>query len=63
VKIPLIGFFIGCITSLGVGANAQSFAPRDGFVPDSATAVKIAEAVLVPVYGREKIESEYPLKG
>lgn len=29
-------------------------------VPDSETAVKIAEAVLIPVYGKQKIESERP---
>jgi hypothetical protein len=34
--------------------------PRSGYVPDSATAVKIAEAVLIPVYGKEHIESERP---
>jgi hypothetical protein len=29
-------------------------------VPDAATAVRIAEAVLVPVYGKKQIESEEP---
>ena len=29
-------------------------------MPDSSTAVKIAEAVLIPVYEKEKIESERP---
>jgi NTF2 fold immunity protein of polymorphic toxin system component len=43
-------------------ATAQSHTPKDGFVPDSITAVKIAEAVLIPVYGKEKIESEPPFK-
>jgi hypothetical protein len=43
-------------------ANAQSYAPKEGFVPDSTTAVKIAEAVLIPVYGKEKVESERPFK-
>jgi len=62
VKISSVRLFVCCVTLLQAGAGAQSIAPRDGFVPDSATAVKIAEAVLVPVYGREKIESEYPLK-
>ena len=42
--------------------TAQSHTQKDGFVPDSITAVKIAEAVLVPVYGKEKIESEWPFK-
>lgn len=31
-------------------------------VPDSETAVKIAEAVLVPVYGKQTVESERPFK-
>jgi hypothetical protein len=30
-------------------------------VPDSKTAVKIAEAVLIPVYGEKQIDSERPL--
>ena len=42
--------------------HAQSPAPKKGFVPDSITAVTIAEAVLVPVYGKDKIESERPFK-
>jgi len=42
--------------------NAQSYKPKDGYVPDSTTAVRVAEAVLIPVYGKEKIESERPFK-
>lgn len=51
-----------CAMSLLATIQAQSFVPKDGFVPDSKTAVKIAEAVLIPVYGKEKIESEQPFK-
>jgi hypothetical protein len=51
-----------CSVILIASAQAQPYVPKDGFVPDSETAVKIAEAVLVPVYGREKIESERPFK-
>jgi hypothetical protein len=36
--------------------------PREGFVPDAATATRIAEAVLVPIYGARQIRSEQPLK-
>lgn len=47
-------------------ANSQdssaSFKPSEGFVPDAKTAVRIAEAVLVPVYGEKQIESERPFK-
>jgi hypothetical protein len=53
---------ISCIVILLIAANAQSYTPKDGFVPDSTTAVNVAEAVLIPVYGKEKIESERPFK-
>jgi hypothetical protein len=40
----------------------QGVKPDHGFVPDSKTAVRVAEAVLIPVYGEKKIESERPFK-
>src|ERR1035441_4589826 len=48
-------FFCGMMQS-------QSYSPPNGYVPDATTAVKIAEAVIIPVYGRVKIESERPFK-
>jgi len=36
--------------------------PKGGFVPDATTAEAIAEAVLVPIYGKEVITSERPFK-
>jgi hypothetical protein len=41
-------------------ATGQSYKPKSGFVPDSTTAIKIAEAVLAPVYGEKKIVAERP---
>jgi len=40
-------------------SHAVSKKPH-GPVPDEATAVKIAEAALIQVYGKEQIESERP---
>ena len=40
----------------------HSYKPPQGYVPDEATATNIAEAVLTPIYGKEKIESERPFK-
>jgi NTF2 fold immunity protein of polymorphic toxin system component len=37
-----------------------SYIPKGGFVPNAETAVKIAEAVLIPVYGEKKVLSERP---
>jgi len=38
----------------------QGYKPESGYVPDSKTAAKIAEAVLTPVYGEKQTESERP---
>jgi hypothetical protein len=45
------------LTTLAVG---QGYKPKEGYVPNSETAVKIAEAVLIPVYGKKQIGSEEP---
>ena len=45
------------IATLAIGQGER---PKRAPVPDSATAVKIAQAALVPVYGKKKIDSEEP---
>ena len=47
---------------LAAALYPQGVKPSKGFVPDAATAVKVAEAVLTPVYGQNTIESERPFK-
>lgn len=37
-----------------------SVAPRGGFVPDTITAVRIAEAVWVPIFGEKAVEEGRP---
>ena len=49
-----------CGLFLIASATAQGYMPKSGYVPDSNTAVKIAEAVLVPVYGEKQILAERP---
>lgn len=39
---------------------AGNYVPAAGFVPDSATAVRIAVAVWIPIYGAAQIRSEQP---
>ena len=36
--------------------------PKDGFVPNEKTAVKIAEAVIEPIYGLQCVKTERPFK-
>ncbi len=40
--------------------TGQGYKPKSGFIPDSTTATKIAEAVLTPVYGEKNIVAERP---
>jgi hypothetical protein len=57
---------LGCLlltSDLTIGQSAspmRHYVPGQGYVPDSDTAVKVAEAVLIPVYTKEHIESERP---
>lgn len=48
-------------TTASTSSSSQaSHVPPEGFVPNAATAIKIAEAVLVPIYGEQKIRHERP---
>jgi hypothetical protein len=42
---------------------AQAPAPKGGFIPDEQTAIKVAEAILSPIYGDKQIASERPFHG
>jgi hypothetical protein len=47
--------FLLCSASL-----AQAPQPKNGFIPDEQTAIKVAEAILSPIYGEKQIASEHP---
>jgi len=47
---------------LTISQSTQSYIPPNGFVPDAATATRIAEAVWIPIYGAEPIAKEKPFK-
>src|SRR2546423_422572 len=42
--------------------SQSSYVPKEGFVPDKATAIRMAEAVLIPIYGEAHIIHERPFK-
>jgi len=68
VSVCLVLLFCGILNlpnalyALGSSSEKHSFIPENGMVPDQETAIKIAEAVSNPIYGKEKIESEKPLR-
>jgi hypothetical protein len=43
-------------------SQSPSVQPKAGFVPNAETAIKVCEAVLIPVYGEKQILSERPFK-
>lgn len=55
---------IGIATTggLAISQSTPSYVPPNGFVPDAATAARIAEAVWIPIYGAEQIAKEKPFK-
>ena len=52
--------FLGLAQEPVSGRKSYGYKPKGGYVPDSQTAVKIAEAVLIPAYGEKQIRSEEP---
>ena len=59
MKLVAISF---CLVALVTIGSAHNYKPPAGYVPDPETAVRVAEAVLAPVYGKKQIESERPFK-
>ena len=54
--------FMLLVTSIfSFSGEKVNFCPESNFVPDEETAIKIAEAVWIPIYGGEKIKNEKPI--
>ena len=43
-------------------STRDSYKPKNGYVPDEQTAISMAVAVWIPIYGKEQIEGEKPYK-
>jgi hypothetical protein len=53
-------FFLTALLASPVLAGEHNVRPKDGLVPDAATAIAIAVAVWNPIYGEKQISSERP---
>ena len=40
--------------------GGRTYRPAAGYIPDSETAIAVATAVLIPIYGKAKIDAENP---
>jgi hypothetical protein len=49
-----------CVLLAAILAIGQCGFPRDNYVPDSTTAISLAEAVLLPIFGEQHIERARP---
>jgi NTF2 fold immunity protein len=52
--------FTICVLLLGSIHALGQYKPPNGFVPDEATAIKIAVAIWTPIFGNAKIAKEKP---
>jgi hypothetical protein len=59
MRIPAV-FMTLVLTGAALSQEGEGYKPKVGYVPDAATAMRIAEAVLIPVYGEKQIKSEQP---
>ena len=58
-----VGFFCNASAAQTLPSmKKHSYTPENGFIPDEITALKVAEAILFPIYGADKINSEKPFK-
>ena len=57
-------FIINNLTSDSspLSSEKHNFTPENGYVPNEETAISIAVAVWIPIYGKKKIENEKPYK-
>ena len=46
----------------GQETDRHNYKPSAGYVPNEETAIKIAVAVWIPIYGKDQIEKEKPYK-
>ncbi|WP_375417235.1 YbbC/YhhH family protein [uncultured Hymenobacter sp.] len=62
----LLGFLLGTSSATAQTGNASlqeltakpSYTPKGGIVPDAATAIRIAEAVWLPIYGKRVLDEK-----
>lgn len=60
ILLVLTALSLGPSLAHGQADTTRGYVPPRGFVPDSATAVRIAVAVWTPIYGEQHIMSEQP---
>ena len=59
--ISVLVICLSTVLTMGMSSDGStSSAPKAVYVPDAETAVRVAEAILIPTYGKQSVESERP---
>lgn len=58
--VSAFGVLVAALTTAQVPRSSESYVPPQGMVPNKETAVRIADAVLTPIYGEAAVEHEKP---
>ena len=59
-KLLFVLMLLLTTTALIIAEGKHNYKPKDGYVPDEKTAIRIAVAVWIPIYGEKQIEGEKP---
>lgn len=52
---------LSMVLTMGMASDGNASATaKEGFVPNAETAIRIAEAILIPIYGTETVKNEKP---
>lgn len=60
--MALIGIATWGVSAVTAQERKPSYMPKEGYVPDAKTAMRIAVAVWSPIYGEKKIQNEKPFR-
>jgi hypothetical protein len=56
----LLAFLFFLVPGLMLAEPKHNYVPPAGYVPDAKTAIRIAEAVWIPIYGAKTLADEKP---
>ncbi|MFD2718982.1 NTF2 fold immunity protein [Hymenobacter monticola] len=62
MKSFLLAALVAIVTKASAQTAPDGQVPKAGYVPNASTAVSIAEAVLLPLYGSKAIRRERPFR-
>lgn len=60
-SIIYCGYLIYGLFAYGEDISTQGYVPTNGYICSAEVAIKVAEAILIPIYGAQSIKRQRPL--